>query len=336
MTIHILIPAYEPDEKLVQLTKELIPAFPVTIVDDGSGEAYSDVFRHAEELGATILRHGINRGKGAALKTGIAAIMQREADGIITADSDGQHTASDIIKLAVALSENPDTFILGGRDFSKMPTRSRFGNSISRAAFRLMTGLNISDTQTGLRAMPKCLFEKLLTVQGDRYEYEMNVLLELKRWNAKHMEIPISTVYIDNNRSSHFRSVADGMRVFFQIIKYAASSLCCAAVDYLIYIAFLMFLPAGQSYAAARFFSAVLNYYLNCRLVFGGKPTVSNFVGYTLLALISLTIGSFAVGLFASMGMNKVLAKLLIDSALFLFNYAMQKNVIFRAEKRER
>lgn len=207
MTIYILMPAYEPNEKLVQLTKELIPAFPVTIVDAGSGEAYLDVFRHAEELGATILRHDINRGKGAALKTGIAAIMQREADG---------------------------------------------------------------------------------------------------------------------------------MRVFSRIIKYVASSLCCAAVDYLIYIAFLMLLPAGQSYAAARFFSAALNYYLNCRLVFGGKPTVSNFVGYALLALVLLTIGSVAIGLFASMGMNKVLAKLLINSALFLFNYAMQKNVIFRAEKRER
>ena len=172
MTIYILIPAYEPNEKLGQLTKELIPAFPVTIVDDGSGEAYLDVFRHAEELGATILRHDINRDKGAALKTGIAAIMQREADG---------------------------------------------------------------------------------------------------------------------------------MRVF------------------------LMLLPAGQSYAAARFFSAALNYYLNCRLVFGGRPTVSNFVGYALLALVLLTICSVAVGLFASMVTNKVLAKLSIDPALFLFNYAMQK-----------
>ena len=331
MSIQILIPAYQPDDKLTGLVEELRMVFPVTVVDDGSGEAYAAIFSRLEELGANVLHHAVNRGKGAALKTGIRCIMERgDADGIVTADADGQHTVSDIIRVALTLKEHPDTLIIGGRDFSQMPARSRFGNTVSRFFFRLGTGLKISDTQTGLRGLPACLFGKFTTLSGDRYEYEMNMLLALKEWDAPYLEIPIHTVYFDGNRSTHFHAVKDGLRVFSRVIRYAVSSFVCAAVDYLLYLLFLSFLPTGWSYAAARAFSASLNYLLNCRMVFGGKPTLSNFAGYAALAAGSLLVGAVTASLLSGLGAGSVAAKLLIDCCLFAINYVIQKKLVFR------
>lgn len=331
MSVQILIPAYQPDDKLAELVEELRMVFPVTVVDDGSGREYGGIFFYLEELGATVLHHETNRGKGAALKTGIRHIMEQgDAEGIVTADADGQHTVSDITKVALALSTHPDTLVLGGRDFARMPPRSRFGNTVTRFFFRLCTGLTISDTQTGLRGLPACLFDKLASLPGDRYEYEMDVLLSLKEWGTRYLEVPIDTVYLDGNRSTHFHAVRDGLRVFSRVIKYALSSLACTAVDYLLYLLFLSFLPVGWSYAAARVFSATLNYFMNCRLVFQGKPTLANFMGYALLAVFSLATGSFATSFLAGSGINSVIAKLLIDGCLFILNYVVQKKLVFR------
>lgn len=331
MSVQILIPAYQPDNQLIALAKELKMVFPVTVVDDGSGREYAPLFAELEHLGVKVLHHELNRGKGAALKTGIRYIMEQDdAEGIVTADADGQHTISDITRVALTMREHADTLIIGGRDFSLMPPRSRFGNTVTRFIFRLCTGLNISDTQTGLRGLPPCLFQRLLTLDGDRYEYEMNMLLAIKEWKIPYKEISIKTVYIDGNRSTHFHAVRDGLRVFSRVIKYAVSSLFCAAIDYLLYLIFLGFLPVGWSYAAARVFSASINYLLNCKLVFGGKPTVSSLVGYGLLASGSLLAGSITTGLLSSLGAGSVAAKLLIDCCLFALNYIIQKRLVFR------
>ena len=336
MNINILIPAYEPDEKLTALLEKLLPHYAVTVVDDGSSEHCAPVFSKAEALGAKVLHHEVNRGKGAALKTGVRALMNEGTwDGIVTADADGQHTPEDISRMAAAMEEHPDTLILGGRDFSHMPARSRAGNTISRFFFRLATGLSVSDTQTGLRALPKCLYEKLLTVDGDRYEYEMNMLLALRDWGSKYLEIPIETVYLEGNRSSHFHAVRDGLRVFSRVIKYALSSLTCTLVDYLIYILLLTVLPTGTSYAIARLCSATLNYFVNLKAVFHGKATAYNALGYVLLSAFSLAVGSVVSSLLANAGLGKIIAKMLIDLVMFFFNYVMQNKVIFKKREKE-
>ena len=183
--IWILIPAYKPDEKLTRLVEKLLADFPVVVVDDGGGEAYASLFDRVRALGAAVLTHEVNRGKGAALKTGIAHLLQvQDCLGAVTADADGQHTPEDIARVAEAMLAEPQTMVIGGRDFSQMPPRSKGGNTITRFFFRLCTGLTISDTQTGLRGLPRCLFERLLQVSGDRYEYEMNMLLALKLWKT--------------------------------------------------------------------------------------------------------------------------------------------------------
>ena len=331
MGIYILIPAYQPDERLVPLVRELAAEFKVVVVDDGSRSDCENIFMLAKEAGAVLLRHSVNLGKGAALKTGLRYIKAcGGAAGVITADADGQHSHKDILRIHNAMLLAPDKLFLGMRNFKEMPPRSRFGNTMTRFFFRLFTGIRVSDTQTGLRGLPACLFDKLLELSGERYEYEMNMLLALKHWAVAYEELPIETIYIDNNRASHFHALCDGWRVFSRVAKYALSSLSSTALDYLLYALLLLVLPVSFSYGIAKACAAALNFELNCRFVFHGKPTLKNAVGYAALAVFSTAVGSVLVSLLARGGFNNFLAKILIDLALFSLNYIVQKYIIFR------
>lgn len=328
----ILIPAYNPDEKLLELLGEIPTDINVLIVNDGSEAERMPVFAKAQKLGAVVLSHDENMGKGAALRTGIAYLMQNgECDGAITADADGQHTYDDIRKIATILRNEPGTFVIGGRDFKKMPLRSRFGNVSTMVLYRLCTGVNIKDTQTGLRGIPAQLFDRMLEVSGDRYEYEMNVLLKLKNWGVPYKEVGITTIYHDNNKSSHFRPVLDGFRVFFRVLLYALSSLFCTLLDYGVFILLTGFglLPA-ICYACARVVSATANYQINCRVVFGGKPTLRSAVQYALLVLFIMAIGSGVITYLTAHSINPIIAKVIVDCINFVINYVVQKKVIFK------
>ncbi len=331
MCIYVLIPAYQPDMRLLPLVQELAADFKVVVVDDGSRPDCSQVFSLAQDLGAVVLKHTINLGKGEALKTGIRYIKGLgDAKGIITADADGQHSAKDISRISDEMLRHPDTLYLGVRDLSKMPPRSRFGNTVTRFFFRSLTSIRVSDTQTGLRGFPASLFERLLELSGERYEYEMNMLLAIKHWEIRYEEIPIETIYIDNNRASHFHALRDGWRVFSRVIKYSLSSLSGTAFDYLVYAILLSFLPPAWSYGIAKASSGVLNYELNRRFVFHRKHSLKNMLGYAALATFSMTAGSLLVSLLTRNGLNNFLAKMAIDVVLFAFNYLMQKFVIFK------
>jgi putative flippase GtrA len=331
MCIYVLIPAYEPDMRLLPLVRELAAEFKVIVVDDGSRPACSEIFSLAQDAGAVVLKHAFNLGKGAALKTGIRFIADSgDANGVITADADGQHSARDIRRLSDEMLLHPDTLFLGVRDLSKMPPRSRFGNTMTLFFFRLLTGIRVSDTQTGLRGLPASLFTKLLELGGERYEYEMNMLLAIKHWGISYKEIPIETIYIDNNRASHFHALRDGWRVFSRVIKYSLSSLSATAFDYCVYAILLSFLPPSWSYGIAKALSGVLNYELNRRFVFHRRHSLKNALGYAALAAFSMTVGSLLVSLLTQNGFNNYLAKIAIDVGLFIFNYLMQRYVIFK------
>lgn len=327
----VLIPAYKPDVRLVSLVEQLRGDFDLLIVDDGGGEAFASVFDEAKSLGATVLHHPVNRGKGAAIKTGLAWLKeQKDVAGVITADADGQHAPEDIQKIAKAMREHPGTVIIGGRDFSHMPLKSRFGNTVTRFFFRLGTGSVISDTQSGLRGLPVSLFDVMLGAKGDRYEYEMNVLLSLGEWNAHALEIPISTIYIDDNKSSHFKAVKDGLKVFSRVMRYFLSAFLSTAVDYALYAILLIWLPASLSYAGARLVSCILNYLLNAKMVFHRAPSAKNAFGYFTLALAVLLTGSLGVKGLTALGLPNVVSKILVDCVLFVVNYFVQKKVIFK------
>jgi glycosyltransferase involved in cell wall biosynthesis len=220
----VLIPAYEPDQHLVDVVAEIrrqAPTWQVVVVDDGSSSRYAIVFTMAAALGATVLTHEKNRGKGAALKTGFAWIRDH-APGktVVCADSDGQHLVHDIVR--VACSVQPGTMVLGGRKFTgKVPVRSRLGNSVTRHVFRALGGVPVYDTQTGLRAYPHELLAWLCSVPGERFEYEFQALLRARTAAIRIVEVEIETVYHVQRRSSHFRTVRDSVRVYAPLLGHA-------------------------------------------------------------------------------------------------------------------
>ena len=219
----ILIPAYEPDDKLIHLVEELSKEdLDIIIVDDGSGTNYKKIFNSCKKY-SKIISYEINEGKGHALKTGFKYIKEnyKEPYIIATMDSDGQHTIKDAKKLMTACSKNREILYLGKRIRSKKtPIRSRIGNGITRFIYKKVAGLDIYDTQTGLRAFSDNLIDKLLEVSGSRFEYEMNVLLEFAKQKIKMKEIKIETIYIDNNSGTHFNGIKDSYKIYKDIIKY--------------------------------------------------------------------------------------------------------------------
>ena len=210
----ILIPAYEPDATLVRLVEALRPlGAHLVVVDDGSKTAAARAaFAALAGRVDALLVHGVNRGKGAALRTGFAWIRDHlpEAEVVVTADADGQHTPADIRRVAEAALAHPQGLVLGVRQFSgHVPLRSRFGNAWARFFFWLLTGLSLRDTQTGLRAVPRALLARVLALPGERYDYETRMLVDARRHAAKPLQVAIETVYLDGNRSSHFRPLRD-------------------------------------------------------------------------------------------------------------------------------
>jgi len=216
----ILIPAYEPDENLIKLVEKLNKnKIDSVIVDDGSGSNYKNIFSKCK---SKVISYDKNHGKGYALKTGLKYIKENYKDYIVvTMDSDGQHTIKDAINLYEYVNKNDEELVLGKRiRSSKTPIKSRIGNMITRRVFRKVTGYDIYDTQTGLRAFSNKLMDYMLSIDGDRFEYEMNVLLNLKTKNIKVKEIDIEVIYIDNNSNSHFNGITDSIRIYKQILKY--------------------------------------------------------------------------------------------------------------------
>jgi len=330
----VLIPAYQPDEKLVRVVKSLRERdIDVTVVDDGSGADYAHVFEQVSKMGVCLLTHQKNRGKGAALKTGIAHIdKQTGVKGIVTADADGQHTPHDIGLVIETMKRHPDTMVIGARSFSgDVPARSRFGNTMTRGIFRLATGIKVTDTQTGLRGLPRNLFKELMALEGDRYEYEMSMLLNMERWGVKYIEVPIETVYIEDNKSSHFHPLRDSWLIYGKILKFIASSAASFVVDYSLFalLSLAFHLDYWLSYFLARAVSSFVNFMLNRHVVFsrGGKSSV---IKYYLLVIAVMGIGIGGGKLFTLLGIPDLLAKICIDLPLFFVSYTVQRKHIFK------
>lgn len=354
--VHIvLIPAYEPDGRLVALVRALASRGPVVVVDDGSDAAYAPVFAASAAAGAVVLAHGVNRGKGAALRTGFAHIADRwPGADIVTADADGQHTPADISRVAAALSgvrearmvssgvtrgssalpERPPAIVLGVRAFTgTVPLRSRAGNALTRRAFRLATGRDVTDTQTGLRGLPAEILPWLRTVPGDRFEYEFRMLLAAPTAGIELVQTPIETVYLEGNTSSHFRPLADSARIWAPLLKFTASALLAFALDTLLLLA-LNALTGWLllSVVGARVVSAGANYLVNRRHVFAGArdlPTRSTATRYFSLAALLLAANYGVLSALTDAGMSLIMGKILTETALFLVSFSVQRAVVF-------
>ena len=223
----VLLPVFKPGPHLSELATALLTEVPhpshVVIVDDGTGPAADARLAEIEALGCTVLRLPVNRGKGVALKTGFRHLQSRHPGfAVVCADGDGQHSVADI--RAVAERAEPGRIVLGVRRFDRMPPRSRFGNTVTQAVFRAATGRMVTDTQTGLRAYPADLLDQLCAVPGDRFEYEMNVLLHAAATGRPIDEVPVPATYLSGNASSHFSGLADSARIYAPLLRHVLFS----------------------------------------------------------------------------------------------------------------
>ena len=344
----ILIPAYKPEYKLVRLVEELMlyDFNDIIVVDDGSGEEYGDIFECAKDYGAVVVRHDRNLGKGEAIKTGIrAAVMRYDTEiCVITADADGQHRPADIAWVSNALDCNPGTLVLGTRCFdgADVPKRSRFGNRMTSKVFKLMTGVDCADTQTGLRGIPALLLDLALETPGTRYEYEMN-FLEAAAAEVSFTEVSIETVYEDGNKCSHFRPVRDSLRVYGRPIRFACASLASAAVDYGLFALLLMLAIPDHIIAViiatvgARLVSGVVNFLLNRYYSFKSRGAIGDeAVKYGTLFIIQMIFSAWLTAFVSVIIGTSVGAKLIVDTLLFVASYVIQRRCIFVPARKSR
>lgn len=343
----VVIPAYQPSSSLVGLVQEIEAAgCEVVVVNDGSDLDAQPVFaRLKEEPGVTVLRHTVNQGKGAALKTAFRYIREWKAPDtyIATMDADGQHLPADVMRVLMGARAHPGTLVLGTRDFDRdISLRSRLGNKITRTLFHAASGLTVSDTQTGLRAFGYPLLDLLLKAQGSGYEYETNVLLQCRRRGVPLEEVPIQTVYLDaENSTSHFRPVQDSLKVLGTMCKFVSASLASFALDYGLFMG-LAALTQGRSHGllfsnvAARLGSGTFNYLLNRNLVFrDGQDPRRTLTCYLLLAAGILLANNIVLSVYVLV-LPVWLAKICTEVTLFLVSLTVQSRVIFRQDKPER
>lgn len=346
-TIPVIIPSLEPDERLPQLLAQMRRAGieNIVLVDDGSPESYRYFFEDAQRLyGCTVLRHAVNLGKGRALKTAFNYCLNTwpQAPGCVTADSDGQHSANDILRFMEALAAHPDSLLLGCRDFDAagVPFNSQYGNKITRFMFRTLCGVAVSDTQTGLRAIPSAFMEKLLGVPGERFEFESNMLIET-RDTCPILELPIETIYDSKeNHTSHFHPVRDSVRIYTIFGKFLFASLSSSGVDLFLFWMFCKFLQLGLeptvyitlATVMARVISSVYNYYVNHRLVFKSKAKHTQaLIRYFFLAVFQVACSALLVTLFHTwLGGSETLIKLCVDVVLFFISFQIQREFVYK------
>ena len=359
--ISVVLPSLDPDAKLLGVIDGLLEYgfTDIILINDGSKAEnlhyFEEAARHPQ---VHLLHHEVNRGKGAALKTAFAWFLQNRPDalGVVTADGDGQHHPADIKACAQHMMDT-DRLVLGVRDFSQpdVPFKSRSGNKITSFVFKAFVGMTISDTQTGLRAIPKKDLPTFSAVAGDRFEYETNMLLAAKEHRISFDEVTIQTVYIEENKSSHFRAVRDSWRIykliFAHFFRYTASSLLSASVDWTLYVLLCAALHTdfldgialtGLCALGARAVSSLLNFYMNRKFVFhSGENVWKAMLKYyslalpQLLAQILLTEGVYTLLSIEYAPLLRGLVYAMVMVVLFVASFMIQQRWVF-AKKKEK
>lgn len=346
-TTILLIPAYRPSRGLVNLIDSLTTLdygnvlAEIVVVDDGSGSEYENIFALIEKNPRVrILRHAINLGKGAALKTGFNFVLINtpNVDTIVTADADGQHAPQDILRVARTSRENPGALVLGTRIFCKdIPLRSLIGNQMTRLVTFLLTGLKLADTQTGLRAWPRelCINSLKITISG--YDFEMESLFLAKEYFGKGLkviEVPIRTIYEDGNQASHFNPFFDSMRIYFVFMRYCGASLATVFIDYLFFTAtFLHFRSVAFGMVVGRTVAVIFSFYLNRNIVFRDRETrLQPFLKFLLVVMIFGFISYLSIRyLNGNVGLNVIASKALTETVLFFAGFAAINLFVFNS-----
>lgn len=358
-----IIPSLNPDEKFINTVHGIFAAgfTDLIVVDDGSRESCQHYFEEVSSIaGCTVIHHEINRGKGRALKTAFAYYLehydQAQYIGVVTADADGQHLPEDIRKSAEALivqcNQDPKKrssfcMVLGTRDFDEeiVPFKSRNGNKITSLVFQILYGKHIQDTQTGLRAISNDFLAHCGEVPGERFEYEIKMLIDAVSRKIRIIEVPIRTVYFDHNRETHFHPVKDSLRIyriiFSSFFKFASSGLLCVILDQgvfalfnkLILASFTATVSISLSTVIARGMSSFINYAINRTIVFQKKRGYRDLIRYYILCVLQAAASAGLVsGLYHLWHLDPSFLKLIVDSFLFFISFQIQRLWVFREE----
>lgn len=355
MDISVIVPSYNPDEKLVSTVRGLAEEGfkDILVVNDGSDDEHREPFAEVEKLPqVTVISHEVNKGKGRAMKSAFLYCIEnrKEIAGVVTVDGDGQHRPGDVRLCCEAMLANAERkcVALGCRDFSRpdVPPRSRMGNNITKAVFRFACGIRISDTQTGLRAIPVSLLPFMTEVEGERYEYETQMLLEMNKAGIPFEEVTIDTVYIEENASSHFHPFRDSFKIYSVILKFVINSLLSFLIDIALFtlLEFIIGEHMGRwamlatATVGARAVSSLYNYFMNRRGVFeADAPVKSSLPKYYMLCICQMLVSLGLVYLFSGIlktgKMLTSLLKALIDTTLFLLSFQIQRCWVFAEKK---
>ena len=352
-----VIPTYNPNQMLDTVVPALLRHIPVVLVDDGSAPAGRAIIEGLPRTtNFTVLRHEQNRGKGAALKTAFRHILAHHPDatGVVTLDADGQHLPEDALKIARQLAggngeddeaDDPDgdgsdnggdgnVLLIGARRFTAdVPWRSAFGNRLTRLVMRLRHGLVLSDTQTGLRGIPAQWLPDIIDIPFDRYELETEMLRLLKERGVRFKEIPIHTVYHEDNAHSHFRPLLDSMRIYWVLLRHGLSGVLAAVVDFAVYlIAFTLSSQILLSVSLGRLFSLLVNFSLLKTFAFRApRHTALQFALYLLqVGIMALVASRLVSAAWTHLDITPEVSKIPVDILLYPVNFLIQKMVVFR------
>ena len=345
--ILVVIPSLDPDERLLKVIRGVqeVGFTDILLVDDGSSEKNQHYFEEGAALGCAVLHHGVNKGKGRALKTAFEWFLENRKDavGAVTIDGDAQHLPKDIAACVdLMYQQKKDSLVLGVRNFNlpQVPPKSRFGNKLTSSVFRLFCGLKVSDTQTGLRVFPRGIIPKMTEISGERFEYETNMLLECKQSDIPIVEQTIETVYIDQNETTHFHPIKDSLRVYGIIIKFFISSVLSFVIDQILNILgynllFKLFAEAARQFCSstlARILSSLFNFTMNRKAVFkSDAPLGITMARYYILWACQLltSIGSVFL-LNKATGIKPTYIKPLVDFLLYFVSFRIQQAWVFK------
>ena len=334
-----LIPAYKPEPVVVDIARTLLDSGrfqEVVVINDGSGSAYDSIFDELSVLeGVRLLGHAVNLGKGAALKAGLNAVAcaTPESVGVVTLDADGQHLAKDVVSVADKLIASACTLVIGARVFGDgVPMRSKFGNIVTRNVMRLLGGLKLKDTQSGLRGIPLSFVPSLLRLKTSGYDFELDMLLKAKEQGVLIEEVPIETVYLEGNPTSHFNPFLDSLKIYMVFLRFNLSSLLAVAIDYSVFsVVYPMIGHILYSQFVARACCGLVVFFVNRNFVFKSDQNIKKSFLLYYAALFIMGIVSYGIIelILRNVSMSVILAKALAEGGLYIVGFVIQRELIF-------
>ena len=321
-----IIPAYNPDENLINVVESILKEsnYPIFILNDGSKEECNPIFEHIKKIDTSriiLLKHAINLGKGAALKTLFNYILVNfpEIKGVVTLDSDGQHSTKDCLRVLSKLEKTPNAFVLGYRTFNKdIPLKSYIGNNISKFIYHLVLGHKFNDTQTGLRGLGRAFMKSSLAINSNRFEFETEQLAKAVNEHIPIIEIPIETIY-------------------FVLLRYAFASVITAVVDFIVFIISISIgIDVFWSNMLARTASIGVQFTLLDKYVFYSKAKLWSFILFALYVYaMGIVSATMQIELIKNLNFPVLLAKVLVEGVLFFVNFAFLRLYIFTSKSKK-